>query len=337
MTVPPPLLRLYAFSVAPGVVEQGGPVATTSEMQRALLDAYDKARLDRALPVSLVVDTTTRTCETRDYMMAIGFGTTPASNAAADALARRLADSMDGRSTPCLLVASATGEGAGTSRHVMVWTFPRDEAFQLSSRANRVKLLDDVFSRSSKLRKAASFEGRKGKTQFLAGRVLDYQANATDRFIADYWVDRFLGAQLQMGSDEGTRFLATTLRVANDALVGDPIAQEQIHAAIIAVRHDKKERWSLRDFSGRYLTGAAATAFRAAAPNADALGALFDFDRGRFDDLVQFRIYRLDTGVLVSAPFSEVGVSVNLEEQDGTRVLTLSGRVLEQKIRSRAR
>ena len=77
-----------------------------------------------------------------------------------------------------------------------------------------------------KLRKAAQFEGLNTRTQFLSRRVLDYQANASDRFIADYWIGRFLGAQLQISDAEGTRYLAKTLKVANDSVRGDFAAQE---------------------------------------------------------------------------------------------------------------
>src|SRR5258706_1753871 len=181
-----PLIRLYAHSVAPSGVAQGGAVATTKEIQAALLDAHVKAGLDQALPVSFAIDPATRTCAMRDRMMAVAFGDTSAANKAADDVARRLAAAMDQRSKRCLLVISMRGEKKTDARHIEVWTFPRDEAFQLSTKASRIDLLDDVFSRSSRLRKAASFEGRNLRTQFLSGRVLDFQANASDRFIADY-------------------------------------------------------------------------------------------------------------------------------------------------------
>jgi hypothetical protein len=306
-------------------------------MQKALLDAHDNAGIDGALPVSFVVDTTTRTCDMRDLLITLAFGKDSESAAAASVIARRLADAMDQRSKPCLLLTSVRGLKARNERHTAIWTFPRDEAFQFNTRADRINLLSDIFSRSSKLRKAATFEGRNTRTQFLSGRVLDYQANASDRFIADYWIDRFLGAQLQIGSEEGTTFLAKTLRAANEALDGNPTAREQLHAAIGAVRQSPKVRWSLSEFSELYLSGDAASAFAAASPNPDAMTAVFDFDRDRFDSLIQYRVYSLDTGVTVSAPFSEIGDSVVIEDENEERVLNARGRVVSEKIRARGR
>lgn len=140
-----------------------------------------------------------------------------------------------------------------------------------------------------------------------------------------------------MSSAEGTRFLATTLRAANDRLRDDPGTQEQIQAAIVSVRQDARSRWSLRDFAARFLSGSAASVFLASAPNTEALGTLFDFDRAQFDHLIQFRVYRLDTGVIVSAPFIEVGESVKFDDMKDGRILSLRGRVLNERIRSRGR
>jgi hypothetical protein len=80
---------------------------------------------------------------------------------------------MDLRSHACLLVCAAYQDGA--RRRVTLWTFPKDEALRL--RHNRsgssIDYLEDVFSRNSKLRKAALFEGQQRRTDFLTGRVLD--------------------------------------------------------------------------------------------------------------------------------------------------------------------
>jgi hypothetical protein len=332
-----PLIRLYAYSVVPGAVVDGGTVAASNEMHTALIDAHENARLDRALPVNLTVDTSTRTSVVRDRLLDLGFGTPQASVRAAEVLAGRLADVMDQRSKPCLLVVSVRGEQGGSSREVVLWTFPRDAAFRLDNRRNRVRTLDDIFSRSSKLRKAALFTGRNARAHFLGGRVLDYQANATDRFVADYWIARFLDAQLQMSSNEGTRFFATALRAANDRLIDQPTAQEQLHAAITAVRRSPRHRWSLEDFCHEYLDEPAVTAVTEAAPNADSVTALFDLDREQFDELIQFRVFRLNTGTTVSAPFAEVGDSVTIDDDGERRFLTATGEIVNERIRARGR
>lgn len=164
-----PLLRLYAHSVEATTVVQGGSVAVTAEMQDALFDAHRKANLDNGLSVSFVVNTSSRTCEMRELLLALSFASSKEAEGAAAEIASRLAHSMDNRSKPCLLVCSVRGEKLKDSRHATIWTFPKAQAFQLSTSSARVNLLDDVFSRSSSLRKAATFEGRNTRTQFLTG------------------------------------------------------------------------------------------------------------------------------------------------------------------------
>ena len=73
MTFKWPLLRLYAFSIEPGIVIQGGSVPTSRAIGQALLEAHERAKLDNGLPVSFVVDTATRTCEMREHLIAVAF------------------------------------------------------------------------------------------------------------------------------------------------------------------------------------------------------------------------------------------------------------------------
>jgi hypothetical protein len=79
----------------------------------------------------------------------------PLPNATALQIATQLGDAMDLRSHACLLMCAAYQDGA--RRRVTLWTFPKDEAPRL--RHNRsgpsIDYLEDVFSRNSKLRKAA--------------------------------------------------------------------------------------------------------------------------------------------------------------------------------------
>lgn len=332
-----PLTRLFAHAVIPRASElpTGGAVHVTRDVYQALGESYDKAKLDRALPVSFVIDTSNRSCEMRDLILAVAFGDSRRAKSAASRIATRLASVMDARSKDCLLVISVGGPRDTDERQVVIWTFPRDEAFKLSSTAEAIELLNDVFSRSSHLRKAAVFAGRNLRTDFLSGRVLDFQANTTDRYIADFWIEDFLGAQLQISSDEGTRILATTLRTANKKLEGDVEAQEQLLAAIAAVRHAPQRRLSLQTVADTYLQGRAREAFVNSAPNREALTGIFDFDRGRFEQLLQFRVFHLDTGVTVTAPFGEVGQSVTIDEQNDGRYLRAHGVVADEKVTAR--
>ena len=185
------LQRLFAFDVSRRVAPAGGGLVTPSEQARAALEeAYTAARLDTGLPVSLVLDTATRTSPVHDALLSIAYGQPREAATSANLMATRLAGSLAPRSKPCLLVISVTESGRGSSSRVVVWIFPRDAAFRL--RRGSIQFLNDIFSLSSNLRKAASFSGPNTRTGFLTGRVLDYEANAVDRFVADFWIRSFL-------------------------------------------------------------------------------------------------------------------------------------------------
>jgi hypothetical protein len=193
--------------------------------------------------------------------------------------------------------------------------------------------LSDIFSRTSRLRKAALFEGRNRKTDFIGGKVFDFQTSSQSREVADFWIVRFLHGVLAVHGPTGTRHLARCLHEAYEKTEGLD-AKEQIYSAVIAVRQSRRPRWSLREFANQYLTGAAREAFVRAAPNQETLDSNFDSDRKTFDDTLNFRIFGLNTGVFVSSPLGEVGKSVTLS---GTteKVLRCEGTVVEEHLRTR--
>src|SRR5436190_1028558 len=71
----------------------------------------------------------------------------------------------------------------------------------------RVQVLADVFSQTSRLRKAAVFKGRQRDTSFLSGRALDIQTGRASVDVADYWVGKFLQCQLAITPLIGTENL----------------------------------------------------------------------------------------------------------------------------------
>jgi hypothetical protein len=127
--------------------------------------------------------------------------------------------------------------------------------------------------------------------------------------------------------------LATTIRRAVDAS-SNVTDKEQILTATMAIRTSPRRRWSLRSFADEYLSGATKETFLNAAPNSEGRNSMFDFRRSEFERFLAYRVYTLETGVLISSPFQEVGRSVLVEGHDERR-LSCEGTVVDEKVRTR--
>ncbi|MBL9164631.1 MAG: hypothetical protein JNL18_18025 [Planctomycetaceae bacterium] len=333
------LLRVYAHTVFPQRTAEdpqtpdGGSLTINADVQTALDEAFAKAKLDQQDTIDFRIDTQSRTCEVRDLVMELAFGDARRSKGIATKLASRLSLAMDDRSPSSLLVLAASGDGA-TMRRITVWAFPRDESFQFRNNKSGVvvKLLRDTFSRNSRLRKAAVFEGRRTRTDFLSGRVLDHQAS-TGHKAADYWINDFLDCTLGLKGEAGTKILAQCLQTAFSKADSSAI-RENLYAAMLTAHNANWRRTSLRKFARDHLSPQAKTLFLDASPNEEAKGATFDFKKDVFAKKLNFRIFHLENNIYVSAPFDAIGTDVTLS--DGRqKVLKCEGVVLEEKVRAR--
>ena len=140
-----------------------------AKLAAALQEASTQSTTQRPIAVDLQVDPDTRTSEMRDLMLEFAFGTKSKPDSAGEKLAAALSQAMDRRSHPCLFVVAASGDT--DRRSVTMWTFPQEEAFQFRGASARpsIELLTDIFSRTSRLRKAALFEGKYRTTDFIRG------------------------------------------------------------------------------------------------------------------------------------------------------------------------
>jgi hypothetical protein len=287
------LFRVHAHSVSPQrgvehpIPPEGGGIAITAEFQRIIAENLKSAKLESRTVVDFQMDPVARANSTRDLIMWYAFGESSDADAAALSLACRLSATMDLRSTPCLFVAAAFRDGDRLA--VTLWTFPRDEAFRLrhGSGGPSIEVLTDVFSQTSRLRKAAQFQGRQLRSDFLSGRVLDFQSNHASRDVADFWISRFLECRLGIAGDAGTRLLARTVRKAYE--VCDNLEDKEIlYTAVMAMRRSPQQRVSLQGFADRYLSGRARDIFMNAAPNADSLSSLLIFSANSLTQLCNF-------------------------------------------------
>jgi hypothetical protein len=270
----------------------------------------------------------------RQHLLDIAFGSASQAAKASEQVAEQLRSVTDQRSRPCLLVVSCHEGRLASNRQVLISTFPKDQVLRRAGQG--VRLLDDVFSLTSRLRKAALIEGPNSPTGFLKARVVDYETTSSDRAVADFWVTRFLTAATEMGTREGTSKLATVLKKTNERLQNEAAALDQLHAAIATLRTGPKRRQSLTSIATELLDGSARQAFLDEAGTGPQVSAVFDVDVPRLDELIQYRVFRLNNGVTVSAPFMAVGSDddspVQLTEMHGTRRVTASGIVESEKI-----
>lgn len=335
------LLAAYAYEVAPRQAStfSGGAIPISSSLQAALDRTFERSKIGHAPAVSFMVDSSspTRAHPIRDAALTVSFATSP-QESVVEQLAKRLADSMDNRSKPSLLMVSVHESAQSQSRRMLLWTFPQQEVFNLIVQGGHTQLeLLEAFNSESSLRKAALIEGANEQTGMLTARVLDFQSTAAERAVADLWIVKFLHARLQMSDLEGTQLLARTLRQAHTKTRGNIEAQEQINAAITGLRAASGQRWSIDGVAETYLTGEAERAFLANV-RSEERAAVFGLDHARFDQLIQYTRFTLANGVIVSAPFVEIGSEdggVTITEIDGKRILQAEGEIHEEQVRTR--
>ena len=329
--------RLFAYSVAPQRTRAtrnqppGGALVSSKPLEAALRDAIGSVDaadwIDVTFRPSQDVPQDVRRNPVRERVVQIAVGDDTTATEAASWLAMRLSLAMDDRARPHLLVAFREVVDNETAR-VMMWAFPQDEAFRFST-AQRptIELLENVFSRSSPLRKAAEFEGGERRTDFLSGRVVDFQAGRRAGAVADYWMRGFLDCDLEMSPHLGTHILAETFSRAF-AAAGDPEDRERLRAAAMVVEQGSKSTWSLREVADELLPPSLAETFLASTRRPRMVDARHEIERQDLAQALARRTFYLDTGVTVAAPAEEVGRSVVV---DGT-TLTVTGSIVRDRL-----
>jgi hypothetical protein len=295
----------------------GGPVAANPELVNALNSATARAHDEDWTQIAFRVSplgtgaTTHRSNQTRDLALAVVFAEPREADLGSVGLARRLGEAMDNRSQPHLLVIAAKREDA--LGEIEMWAFPRDDAFRFQAATQaRIELLADVFSRTSRLRKAARFSGEAIDQSFLRGNALDFQTGRVTIDIADYWVGAFLDCTLAVTPVAGTELLADAIRELNRELVVNE-DREQLSVAALALRQSPQPSWTLQEVADRLLSPALGQRLLGHSKRPEMNGARFELDHETFDRLIATRVFTLSSGVLVSSPIEQVNESVLVE------------------------
>jgi len=275
-----------------------------------------------------------RSCVARDLVKALAFADEPTADAASLDLARRLSRSMDQRTPlPHLLVMKANvASGSGETR---LWAFPQDDAFRFSvTDRPTLELLDQVFSRMSKLRKAAAFAGDDNDSDFLLGRVLDQQAGRQPTEVARYWVDFFLDCDFRMTPAQGTIMLAKALQAAISRQ-SDPEHRRELGVVAAFIPQAPPRQRSLEDIVEDLVPEHLRQEVLMSSPAPRLNAQPFTLEPTTFRTLVGSLIFQLDGGVIVTSPINLVDRGDGLDRPvkvDGSH-LTCEGEIVNERYR----
>lgn len=307
-----------------GVAQEGGRIPASAPLLGVVASAERRVRAEDWTDVDFRTEEMTdergarRSCATRDDCLDLAFGSAAEQETGALGLANRLSAAMDGRSSPShLLVLIAGVDGAGLGE-VTIWTFPHDDALRFDARrVPRVEVLADVFSQTSRLRKAAVFGGRPRDQSFISGRALDLQTGRNSTDVANYWIGKFLQCRLATTPLIGTENLALAIKKL-DATLTDPAEQASLNIAVQQLQRSPRGSWTLDEFADQSLSPNLAERLRA---NSDPnfVHARFELETESFRRILNLKVYTLESGVIVSSPLSEVG------SEDGATPVVVQG------------
>lgn len=336
------LFRLHAYELSPRrtadvlLPVSGGAFPISGSIRTSLLDLQGKTGLTGRPEVNFrsVAGAPGGTPHpVRELILRFAFSASASAATASLQLSERLADKMDLRSPPSLLVLTCLR--STNLRRVILWAFPQESGFQLrrGPAGARIRLLTNIFSHSSRLRKAALFDGASNTAgEFLGGRIVDLQAEGASGTGADYWVDQFLDCELALSSTIGTRRLAKYLRAAHDAAT-EKADRDQIINAITAIRTMPRPSWNFRAVAQTFLSGSAHADFLNRIPSRERT-LTFRLDRTEFEEKLNFRVFETERGIFISAPFGTIGNGVQLTGTAQQRI-RVDDVVAEEHVRAR--
>lgn len=337
------LLKIHAYEVVPQRLQEkisdpkGGAFEAEESFKLELEDYLKKSKLPTRSEIAFRFnDKANEAVEShavRSSILDFLFGASATSKKASLDLARRLSRSMDDRSPYTLLMLVAyKGETDDTFRRIVMWAFPKDEPFEFtaSSGTAKIKIPENIFSRSSTFKKGSLYEGFQSDDAFLQGFVIDRQAESSWGTAADYWVSSFLDSQFTLTGLAGTRLLARTLKLTYDNLENQK-DKNQITDSIRAAFTSTKKRLSIQQYANNYLTDSAKTLFLEMAPS-ETVKTVFSFDKKEFEEKVQLRVFRLDDDVVISAPFSTIDKSVTITGKDRKKIRVV-GNIVEETVK----
>lgn len=331
-----PLTSIHAFVVVPQRHIQepkpciGGVVSVTDKIKRILKDVYAKANIESQTRVQFFFNES-RGNEFRDLAISFLWGTDPTTSS--QSIAMRLSLLMDNRSDEGLFVITVSDENDG-KRQMVLWIFPKEDALQFKSgpTTNTINVLEDVFSKTSKLRKAAKFAGVNSPASMMSGHVLDYQNDASN--VADFWVTDFLASKLSVNDDVGSEKLADALESLYNR-TSEYASRERIYAAIITLKNRGSRRTTGKSIADEFFRDdvGLVTKFKRQFQSDELYNSQFNFKKDAFNAKVKVIFYQLSNGIVVTSPIGIGDDSLKIRGSESARTLTASGEISEEKVK----
>lgn len=332
--------RLFAFQVSPRrtlshVPEaQGGPIRSNPN----LLELFEELILSSKIETQSIVHLRSDNSETepfgnqiRERFLEICYGSDQHASRGASEIAAKLSLAMDQRSSKHSLLVIDAHELNKQCR-IALWLFPKDDVFRLQTtqRGNELRLLEDVFSKSSTWRKAAIFSGPRSEHGFRTGRVIDIQSRKTDERAADFWLRLFLNAFYAMDSKNSTYQLVSHLKDAFESSSGDQ--RDQLFAAMVALPRAPEKNWTYSRIAEQYLDPAYQDSFLNLIPDM-VRESSFELDSELFEAKLKFRVFETNEGVWISCPSEQIGKSVRIDPRRSN--IVVQGSIKNETIRAR--
>lgn len=341
------IVRLFAFQVTPKQTSNfsGGSITLRKEITGTLRRAYVEEHIAQGSLILFKVQTSPtlhRQHIIRDSIMKLAFSSK--ANERSDAalmIAAQFGASMDGRSpSENLLLLSVHRTNVLRNLRVVLWTFPQEEVFKLDVTKKGNLLLQDAFVPKSNFRKMASFEGANTPVSFFKGRVLDPQSGSRSEDIAQFWLEKFLNARLEISTQEGINLLS---RALSDTYNKSKTIEEKgkVLRAIMALGSYNESHVSIKSVGEDFLEPTQRKILRAQVPDEETHLADFLFDKDLFSSEFPNEIFELEEGVIVSAPLATLEnrnlLTVSEPNDNGQQTLTVSGRIASTRLRGRQR
>jgi hypothetical protein len=307
--------ELFVFRVVPnrpGSISEkdlvGGSINAT-KASRNIFESSFNGKIGRGIklqPFHFQFSGKERSNEARDLILQYMNAIRPAEKRKfARKLAYRLSRLIDNR-TGDLLMTIAYGKD-GTRQRMAIWAYPQDDPIRLSTVKGvpKIEEIQNAFSKSSILRKAAYFEENEviGRGGLLGGEIID-SAAGRENIETNYWLSQFLAGLITLLSARGTNQIMKAIKAAQESASSDK-EKSSIVAVVHSLTSGAIKNTTINEI-GKMLVGEAKTIYGAQFRTGIELDARFEVDQKEVFHTIKNSIIRLKNGIEVYFPLGKI-------------------------------